>query len=495
MESPITTSGPIGDSSPLDGLLSAVSSALDKRAGKDIFAIGGSIGDDGDSSNASASRSVTIRWDNKDQGHTRTLKLPLGEDAVAQAGFTTLLADCQPATFGIGSQEVLDEEYRKAGKMNTEDFCTNFNPYEHGIVDTINQVLAQASVTDARGLGVKAELYKLNVYSGPSGKFKPHVDTPRSDRQMGSLVVSLPVEHKGGQLAVRHGGREIVFDWAPKSADAIQWAAFFSDCEHEVLQVTEGHRVTLTYNLFWTNYGPASMSGNLQALDQESLHFFSALEKLLENKHLMKEGLVGFSCTHAYPHTSKSSTNNLHHMLKGIDMVVYQALKRILGTAEVAALVDDEEYRQDQQESIPERIEWKKRHWLKYKPDQPEPQITEAEQDILDNKLAVGSAPKPAVVFRHNYEDRLDPAAVGSQSRDLFSLETHGQWYPRRDITWLNGSAGEEVSKELAVAFIAYGNEPGIDAYYTSAVIVANMNGSSKSDAGTESGSVSDAED
>lgn len=163
MESPITTSGPIGDSSPLDGLLSAVSSALDKRAGKDIFAIGGSIGDDGDSSNASASRSVTIRWDNKDQGHTRTLKLPLGEDAVAQAGFTTLLADCQPATFGIGSQEVLDEEYRKAGKMNTEDFCTNFNPYEHGIVDTINQVLAQASVTDARGLGVKAELYKLNV--------------------------------------------------------------------------------------------------------------------------------------------------------------------------------------------------------------------------------------------------------------------------------------------------------------------------------------------
>lgn len=161
MESPITTSESVGDSSPLDGLLSAVSSALDKRAGKDIFAIGGSVGDDDD--HYSASKSVTTRWDTKDHGHTRTLKLPLGEDAVAQAGFTTLLADCQPATFGIGSQEVLDEEYRKAGKMNIEDFCTNFNPYEHGIADTINQVLAQASVTDARGLGVKAELYKLNV--------------------------------------------------------------------------------------------------------------------------------------------------------------------------------------------------------------------------------------------------------------------------------------------------------------------------------------------
>ncbi|KAF4439201.1 hypothetical protein FACUT_4278 [Fusarium acutatum] len=490
MDSPAPISQPIEESSPLDGLLSAVSSALDKRAGKDIFAIGGSVGDDDSSS---ANRSVSIRWDIKNQGHSRTLKLPIGDDPVAQDGFNTLLTDCQPATFGIGSQEVLDEEYRKAGKMNTEDFCTSFNPYEHGIVDTINQVLAQASVSDARGLGIKAELYKLNVYSGPSGKFKPHVDTPRSDHQMGSLVVSLPVEHKGGQLAVRHGGREIVFDWAQKSADTIQWAAFFSDCEHEVLQVTQGHRVTLTYNLFWTNYGPASMSGNLRALDQESLHFFNALEKLLENKHLMKEGLVGFSCTHAYPHTSKSSTNNLHHMLKGIDMVVYQALKRILGTAEVAALVDDEGYREDEQDCIPERIEWRNEQ-RKYHPDLPEAKITQAEQDIMDNKLAIGSAPKPAVVFRHNYEDRLDPAAVGSQSRDRFSLETHGQWYPRRDITWLNGPPGEEVSKELAVAFIAYGNEPGIDAYYTSAVIVAKVNGL-KSDASTESGSVSDAED
>ncbi|KAF5572387.1 hypothetical protein FPANT_13125 [Fusarium pseudoanthophilum] len=491
MESSAPTSQPIEESSSLDGLLSDVSSALDKRAGKDIFAIGGSVDDGGDSTNPTGN-SITIRWDKLGRGHT--LKLPLDKDPAAQDAFNTLLADCQPATFGIGSQEVLDEEYRKAGKMNTEDFCTNFNPYEYGIVDTINQALAQASVADARGLGVKAELYKLNVYSGPSGKFKPHVDTPRSDRQMGSLVVSLPVEHKGGQLAVRHGGREIIFDWSPKSAEAIQWAAFFSDCEHEVLQVTEGHRVTLTYNLFWTNYGPASMSNNLRALDQESLHFFNALEKLLENKHLMKEGLVGFSCTHAYPHTSKSSTSNLHHTLKGIDMVVYQALKRILGTAEVAALVDDEEYRHDEQESIPERIEWKKENWQRYKPDQPEPQITEAEQDILDNKLAIGRPLRPAVYFWHDYDNRLDPAEVNAQYGPDWQTDRR-KFYPREDVTWLNGPPGEDVSKELAVAFIAYGNEPGIDAYYTSAVIVAKVDGASKSDAGTQSGSVSDAQD
>lgn len=32
------------------------------------------------------------------------------------------------------------------------------------------------------------------------------------------------------------------------------------------------------------------MSDHLRALDQESLHFFDALEKLIENKHIIKEG-------------------------------------------------------------------------------------------------------------------------------------------------------------------------------------------------------------
>lgn len=45
--------------------------------------------------------------------------------------------------------------------------------------------------------GLRAELYKLNVYSGPSGLFKKHVDTPRAENQVGSLVVCLPVGFEG----------------------------------------------------------------------------------------------------------------------------------------------------------------------------------------------------------------------------------------------------------------------------------------------------------
>jgi hypothetical protein len=33
---------------------------------------------------------------------------------------------CQPATFGVNKEDVLDESYRKAGKMDVTDFATNF---------------------------------------------------------------------------------------------------------------------------------------------------------------------------------------------------------------------------------------------------------------------------------------------------------------------------------------------------------------------------------
>lgn len=45
--------------------------------------------------------------------------------------------------------------------------------------------------------GLRAELYKLNVYSAPEGKFEEHWDTPRGEGMVGSLVVCLPVEFEG----------------------------------------------------------------------------------------------------------------------------------------------------------------------------------------------------------------------------------------------------------------------------------------------------------
>ena len=47
-----------------------------------------------------------------------------------------------------------------------------------------------------------------------------------------------------------HQGQETICDWSAEKGEAIKWAAFYSDCEHEVLEVISGHRITLTYNLY-----------------------------------------------------------------------------------------------------------------------------------------------------------------------------------------------------------------------------------------------------
>jgi hypothetical protein len=123
---------------------------------------------------------------------------------------------------------------------------------------------------------------------------------------MGSLVICLPHPHQGwlarptsrsyysnfplgGALAVRHRGQEVLFDWS-KKPNSIQWAAFVSGCEHEALEVVEGHRITLTYNLYWTSYGPSLMAANLGALNQQSLHFYAALEMLVKCPSFLPEG-------------------------------------------------------------------------------------------------------------------------------------------------------------------------------------------------------------
>ena len=70
----------------------------------------------------------------------------------------------------------------------------------------------------------------------------------------GSLVIVYPTPHEGGELVLRHEGKEWTFDSARITAKqrepSLAYIAFYSDVEHEVLDVKSGYRVTVTYNLY-----------------------------------------------------------------------------------------------------------------------------------------------------------------------------------------------------------------------------------------------------
>lgn len=290
---------------------------------------------------------VILRWDpssNSVPASECKLKFPLDHsDNTTAHNMHQLLRDMQPATFGYQGQDVLDESYRKASKLDPSHFACTFSPHEMGIVDDIARILLPGfedkttwdknkTVCEPhieRLSAMRAELYKLNVYAGPSGHFKAHVDTPRSTDQIGSLVVCLPSIHQGGQLEVRHEGRIMTFDWSmPETVrPEIQWAAFYSDCEHEVLEVTSGHRITLAYNLYASSSTGSPRVGN-GLMDPTQLPLYNILHSLFLQESFMPDGgYLGFHTSHAYPHTSKSA--RLPSTLKGADMIAWETFRSL----------------------------------------------------------------------------------------------------------------------------------------------------------------------
>ncbi|KAI7088762.1 hypothetical protein KC356_g3097 [Hortaea werneckii] len=229
--------------------------------------------------------------------------------------------------------------------------------------------------------GLRAELYKLNVYSGPGGVFRPHVDTPRSATQIGSLVVCLPVAFSGGELVVRHQGQEIVHDWgrmtnnannnihpatataaataAPAEPPAINWTAFYSDCAHEVLPLHTGHRLTLTYNLFLSHGTGLLNTPHLlpRRLTPHHLPLTPHLHHALANPAFKPQGgYLAFWLQHRYPLTHPVGCEFVVEMLKGADLGVLAAQQQKHEYQSVEYAEAEAEQGEEEEEIIPSSL-------------------------------------------------------------------------------------------------------------------------------------------
>ncbi len=251
-----------------------------------------------------------------------------------EAALRSLVDACSIATFGRGNEDVMDKSFRDAFKLEQSKFLASFRIAETSILERI----AREIMPEVRN--IRAELYQLNVYCAPSGHFKAHIDTPTSESMFGSLVVCLPTEFCGGELVVRQEGKQKRVCWGSESEPRafpqlkpvtwIRWAAFFSDVEHEILPVTEGYRVTLTYRL---HADPIrDPSPGLPSLEEVNVEpFLRELGKAMEDSSFVPEGgILGFPARHAYVCTRSEGAPPVHpQMLKGADNMIYQAAKSI----------------------------------------------------------------------------------------------------------------------------------------------------------------------
>jgi hypothetical protein len=138
----------------------------------------------------------------------------------------------------------------------------------------------------------------------------------------------------GGQLRVAHKGKERVYLDKPDYWDlgSIRWIAFYSDCEHEVLPVTAGHRVTLTYQLYVSEHIGGLVQPQLQIPDSKSYPVYRCIKDLLASPNFMKNGgTLGFHCAYQYPETPDNTYFNERYpvTLKGIDAVVFAVFRAL----------------------------------------------------------------------------------------------------------------------------------------------------------------------
>ena len=170
-----------------------------------------------------------------------TVGLPLPK---AQA--RALIRRCRQAPYGKGTQTLVDTDVRRVWEMDPAHFEL-INPKWEALIESILMEVRQRLGLEECKLS--AHLYKLLLYENGSF-FLPHRDGERLDAMVATLIVALPAVHEGGELVIRHEGREheIAFPGAASGLE-LSYAAFYADCPHEVRPLRGGYRLCLVYNV------------------------------------------------------------------------------------------------------------------------------------------------------------------------------------------------------------------------------------------------------
>lgn len=207
------------DLKPLEDLLSAV-----ERPG-DFFVLG----------------AIEIPMPRVEVEGVGVLSFPVPESQIRQ-----IIAQGTRAPCGRGLETVLDESVRKSWQLLAKQVRIGGKSW----AGSFQQVMDR--VTDGlgcKGFKVTAQLHKLLVYE-TGDFFKTHRNTEKSAGMFATLVIVLPSMHRGGDLVIRHAERQVTADLnSMEEVSELRFAAFYADCEHEVLPITEGNRLCLIYNL------------------------------------------------------------------------------------------------------------------------------------------------------------------------------------------------------------------------------------------------------
>jgi 2OG-Fe(II) oxygenase superfamily len=144
------------------------------------------------------------------------------------------------ARFGRGERTLTDRRVRDTWEIPKELVRVEWSAAFGSALEAVRDGLGLPSQCR-----LTAELHSVLVYE-PGQFFVAHQDSEKDDAMVATLVVTLPSAHSGGELVVHQGGQATTYR---ASKTKVCLVAFYADCLHEVLPVSSGHRMALTYNL------------------------------------------------------------------------------------------------------------------------------------------------------------------------------------------------------------------------------------------------------
>lgn len=124
----------------------------------------------------------------------------------------------------------------------------------HPILEAVRNTLFPTLPTGNYLLAVRDKLQIWLKGSGMRAQPRP------PDMRVATLMVTLPVRFKGGDLVVRSAdGSEEKYRGRNGKPGDMEWTAFLADSDHEIEPVTRGCRVTISYAIHVKTFGPAAI--------------------------------------------------------------------------------------------------------------------------------------------------------------------------------------------------------------------------------------------
>lgn len=206
-----------------------------------------------------------------------------------------LIAAARPAKFGRGTQTLTDQSVRDTWEITPSQVTLGGPGWQALLEKVLEHVRDELGLPRSQVL--RAELHSMLVY-GKGQFFLPHQDSEKHEAMLGTLVVSLPSAHTGGELVIEHANESRTYR---ASRDELSFVAFYADCRHQVTPVRSGHRLTLTFNLLADPETPVQATGPVTDLAEcLSAHFSRAATERYSHRQLPPPKRLVYLLDHEY---------------------------------------------------------------------------------------------------------------------------------------------------------------------------------------------------